>query len=407
MIRTAKDLAAAKHARRHAPHTEHGKLGGGGVTPAINLGFWLRFAPELESEFLREHNAAFRPRLRFSLWLALALYTSYLLLDALSFRRFTDVWIYLFIFGLCAPSVLGLLVVTHVQRLYAYLTPLTLAALMINALGLSLALARSVQRELPIPSEVLVLHLLYDFFLAGILFRHAVPTALLTLLLVSVVLLPVTVDVLWLGDRLYFLLATVALGIVALRLQEQHERTAWLRSRELREVSRRDGLTGLHNYRAFYEHGTTLLMLSRREKKPLAVVLLDLDLFKNYNDTQGHLAGDAALQALAHALRAWDRRPLDMSARLGGEEFALIWYDASPSWAQHQAEQLRLAIEKLVVAHPGGTVGRVTASLGLALHEGGGEVAIEELMGRADSALYTAKREGRNRVVITRLAEPA
>lgn len=152
-----------------------------------------------------------------------------------------------------------------------------------------------------------------------------------------------------------------------------------------------DGLTGVKNRRAFGEKLTDEIARSVRYKTPLSLLLLDVDKFKQYNDTFGHQAGDGVLQAVARLLRE-QARTTDFVARYGGEEFTLILPNTDAEGALVMAERLRVAIESAPWQERA-----VTASFGAATisRETGTETA---LIGAADRALYNSKENGRNRV---------
>jgi len=156
-----------------------------------------------------------------------------------------------------------------------------------------------------------------------------------------------------------------------------------------------DPLTGLASRRHFLERARESLAVARRAKQPRTLIVLDLDHFKQINDTYGHPVGDAVL---AGAARAWREltRESDLIGRLGGEEFALLLTDTDEAGALILAERLRAAVAALELPHEGGTI-KATASLGVAELKPGEE--FEALYARADAALYAAKSGGRNRVV--------
>jgi diguanylate cyclase (GGDEF)-like protein len=157
-----------------------------------------------------------------------------------------------------------------------------------------------------------------------------------------------------------------------------------------------DALTGLHNRRWL---DTTLERLSRRPKvnfQPLTLIMLDADHFKNYNDSHGHLAGDAALNGIAGAIQD-GLRPVDLAARYGGEEFVVVLPDTGLSKAIDVAERLREAISARVIkADDGRLLPGVTVSLGVASVEDGQDP--DGLLAAADAALYRSKQQGRDRV---------
>lgn len=165
--------------------------------------------------------------------------------------------------------------------------------------------------------------------------------------------------------------------------------------RELRVLSSTDALTGLPNRRAFQQRVDQLLAHQTRHGTPATLVLLDVDHFKRYNDTQGHPAGDAALQRIADVLRAACRRATDLPARLGGEEFALLLNDCSLAGGLAYAEDIRTRVEALTLSH-GDESRMLTVSAGAAELTPGQNA--QTWYARADAALYRAKDGGRNRV---------
>jgi len=164
----------------------------------------------------------------------------------------------------------------------------------------------------------------------------------------------------------------------------------------LEDLASRDGLTRLLNRRAFFEAATRAIDRARREREPLALVLFDIDHFKSVNDKFGHPVGDEVLRAVATAASETVRAG-DLVGRYGGEEFAVVLAGADSELAVRVTEALRTTIAERSIDAPHGALA-VTASFGIALHVRGH--VLEELIKRADLALYEAKRAGRNRVVM-------
>ena len=166
------------------------------------------------------------------------------------------------------------------------------------------------------------------------------------------------------------------------------------RNRELDRVTRTDALTGLFNRRHLEERLAEMVSAARRSGHPVGVLMLDLDRFKSINDTAGHAVGDTVLCAVADRLRAEVRRE-DVAGRWGGEEFVVLFDPSRVDHAELVAERIcRRVADEPIVIEPGRTVG-VTVSIGCAVGLGHGE----ELLHRADAALYQAKAQGRDRVV--------
>lgn len=158
-----------------------------------------------------------------------------------------------------------------------------------------------------------------------------------------------------------------------------------------------DQLTGLYNRRYFERHLAALLGRAREQKREMAMMIIDLDHFKAVNDSWGHMFGDQVLKEFADRLRR-NIRGVDMPCRLGGEEFVVLMPDTDLGQAQGVAERVRCAVAEKPFFCAGETAAHVTVSVGLAMNENPAD-SPEDLLKRADIALYRAKREGRNRVV--------
>jgi diguanylate cyclase (GGDEF)-like protein len=196
-------------------------------------------------------------------------------------------------------------------------------------------------------------------------------------------------------DRCRHLAAAVAehlaLSIANLSLRES-----------LRLQAIRDPLTGLYNRRYMEEFLERELLSARRKRRPLAVMMLDLDHFKRYNDNFGHAAGDKALSAVGAALLC-SVRAEDIACRYGGEEFALILPECSVLQATVRAEQIRNRLKDQRPESGGHSADTLTVSIGVAAFDETTD-RFDLLLKFADDALYQAKREGRDRVVV---AQPA
>ena len=184
----------------------------------------------------------------------------------------------------------------------------------------------------------------------------------------------------------------VALGLANVKLREV-----------LRSQSIRDPLTGLFNRRYMEETLEREVRRSQRAGRPMAVIMADIDHFKQINDAFDHDAGDAMLRELG-ALFQRNLRREDIACRFGGEEFVLVLHDASLEDAARRAEDLRDSVKQMRVSDRGRVIGPVTMSLGVAIFPDHGATG-EVLLRAADAALYRAKREGRDRVALAEAAE--
>ncbi len=172
-----------------------------------------------------------------------------------------------------------------------------------------------------------------------------------------------------------------------------NERTA-----QLQHLARTDSLTDLANHSTFHELFHKEWAVAGRDKKPLSLIAADIDFFKPYNDYFGHLEGDECLKKIAQTIRAMVKRPADLAARTGGDEFLLLLPATGNEGALAMAESIRSAIAALAIPHPASPIASVvTMSLGTATMVPAADLEPKQLITGADQALYQAKWEGRNR----------
>ncbi|MES9965438.1 MAG: diguanylate cyclase [Candidatus Sedimenticola sp. 20ELBAFRAG] len=199
-----------------------------------------------------------------------------------------------------------------------------------------------------------------------------------------------------------------------LHLEEQvRERTRELQARteelehakqELALLASMDGLTKIANRRQMDEHLNREWLRLSRSRSPLSLVMIDIDFFKNFNDRYGHLAGDDCLVAIASILRDSIRRPTDLAARFGGEEFVCILSDTDQPGALKVAEYISQNIRDAAIPHETSSVdGCVTLSMGVATVTPSTGSSVRALLEAADRSLYEAKQAGRNRIICVSL----
>lgn len=168
-----------------------------------------------------------------------------------------------------------------------------------------------------------------------------------------------------------------------------------------------DTLTGLHNRRAFDLALDVEWRRGRREATALSLLVIDIDLFKGFNDRHGHPAGDCCLRQVAQVIAAEVQRPGDLPARIGGEEFVVLLPCTEEAGALRVAERIRAAVEVAAISYAGRTLGTVTVSIGAATRRPSDRAAGSAcLMDAADNALYRAKRTGRDRVCCDQVPLP-
>lgn len=236
----------------------------------------------------------------------------------------------------------------------------------------------------------------------------------------AIAILAATGFTLWLGVPVdWALFSWHAVGSLIVNLfigvvQERQERISFLQSlllehesaererlnEELARLAAEDQLTGLPNRRHFNEALTREWDRSGRTRKPLALLFMDVDYFKRYNDSLGHLAGDECLVSIAQAIRSAVMRPADLAARYGGEEFVVLLPETEVDGAMDVARRVLEAIDAMAIPHPASAVAaHVTASIGVAVMVPLGERS-QRLVDAADAALYEAKGSGRHRIML-------
>lgn len=209
-------------------------------------------------------------------------------------------------------------------------------------------------------------------------------------------LLSLNHDIVWGLIMVSHSIAINLLHILAKRVGHDNEmiRNSLKLQREFQHHASVDVLTGLHNRRWLEENFARQLARSAENGQTATLIMLDIDHFKRYNDSHGHLGGDCALRSLGKTL-ASRLRPTDLAARYGGEEFAVLLPDADLDQARSLAERLCAETEKTEILAPDGTqLPSITISLGLATVQPGD--TLETLIRSADTALYRAKQNGRN-----------
>lgn len=194
-------------------------------------------------------------------------------------------------------------------------------------------------------------------------------------------------------DDLDLLTSIATYTTVAIQRSEYHRK-----SEELKRISITDSLTGLLNRRYFQERLAEEIERFKRHKLPFSLIIIDIDDFKRLNDTYGHLVGDEALVATARAIRK-SIRAIDVAARYGGEEFTVILPQTPKRHAKTQALRIGHAVEQNLIHSMDGDILHLTVSLGVASFPDDAD-QLEDLLRRADQALFEAKRRGKNQVVV-------
>ena len=193
----------------------------------------------------------------------------------------------------------------------------------------------------------------------------------------------------------FFVIGMVA-DITERKMAEQQLQKAY---QEMEYLSNRDGLTNIANRRYFDQYLSSEWQRATRNSKSLALIILDIDFYKPFNDTYGHLAGDNCLKQIARILEETVKRSTDVAARYGGEEFAVILPETDLCGANVVANHIQTAISALQIPHKGSHINKfVTVSIGVATTMPDMDWEPVDLINKTDKALYQAKQNGRNRV---------
>lgn len=241
-----------------------------------------------------------------------------------------------------------------------------------------------------------------SFFFLGITFWRALASAaaivLFDVLMATSLLSTSQLQVHWISVSYYLVLLVI--GAISRYVHEYSQREQFLVRKLLGWVAQHDAMTGLANRRSFDTELKRVMLQARRDRQPMALLLLDLDNFKAYNDSLGHPAGDALIRNFSDLLGSFARRPMDLAARVGGEEFALLLHECDAQSAQTIAAQILSALAERAMPHPASAQSTLaTTSIGIAIWKP--EQSAEQLYQAADAALYGAKQAGKNRYVMS------
>jgi diguanylate cyclase (GGDEF)-like protein len=360
-----------------------------------------RFEPPLEAQYKAAHLE--RVRLHVRIWFSMTLVLA-ALFTADTVRRF-GLWHVLSLLHVCVllPCTAALAWMPwsrYYQRIY-----LPVAGVLVTLFGsliatfIALALIAGHSEQF----AALTVNLMGVFFFAGLMLRQALTATILALIAFVVASKSAGLphDIL-LRSMIVLTLTTLIVAIVYRDMERTHRRE-FLEQALIGELVARDALSGLMNRRAFDEHLLRVWQHALRDQRSISILMIDIDQFKQYNDTYGHQAGDDGLRRIAQVIQGFARRPLDIAARYGGEEFCVILYDLALPHVQDIAERLRQAVQNLPTKFEGDVEGlesKVSISVGVGTAVPSIGRTPQGVVQLADEALYEAKQTGRNRVVV-------
>jgi diguanylate cyclase (GGDEF)-like protein len=362
---------------------------------------WLTFNPDLECEFCHSHFEENLQHTRVNLCLAVVTTLAFAGMDLVvlgpELNRIPGM---IHVLGII-PMLLVALASSFLpqrQRIYP-----PLAMFMATILGLGVAAVQIIATlgGVSILLPCLMLTIIFVYFMGGLFFYQAVAANSIVMFVYVIVGFALQLPAREFAYDALAVLATNLFGAWVVYMHEKTSRMRFLESWLLHEMVARDGLTGIQNRRMFDQHIQRIWQQAVREQKRVAVLLADIDCFKDYNDRYGHQAGDECLRAVAVCLSQCARRPLDFVARYGGEEFAVVLYDANREYVAEVLTRIQRSIAELNIPHEASKVAsRLTLSLGAAFILPSGNRTPDGLIQLADEALYSAKEQGRNRVVV-------
>jgi diguanylate cyclase (GGDEF)-like protein len=370
------------------------------LTEQLQRGFHgLRFDGELETAYRRDQ---FQDRLRYlRINLAILAIISLVVIqvDRVATPMIGRIVPDLARTGIMLPLLLAGFAITFVRRADVWYPRYIAVAMTVALAAISwVSLSAWVEGE-PRMIGRLMLAIIAVYFVLGLTFRSAIAVNALGLVAYTAI---ATTKGMPAVDLTHYLLTLGIANVICVAGAwnlEHARRTAWLEGQRLAETALQDGLTGIHNRRRFDDHLQRAWAQSIRDRKPMALVLADIDHFKAYNDRYGHQAGDEAMKAVAATLARFARRPLDLAARYGGEEFAIILFDMKRADAESLGAEILEAVRNLAIPHQDSSAAPVlTISLGIACVVPAARRSWAGLVQLADQALYAAKDGGRNRL---------
>ena len=362
-----------------------------------------RFPDPVERAFRLHFLREGRRRVRLGFWTGLALFVAYAAWDVASFPPAVLAWSLPLRLLVVCPLYAAVIAASHFRERVALMDALRMAATLVTALVTTAIVVLAGAAGRTVGLEGLFLVTIATYTLTGLRTPQALACGLAVLpmeLLLGALVLGSPLAAL---DAVIFSATANLIGFVACASQERTSRANFLRTQLLDQVAAEDPLTGLANRRRFESHLAHVFPAAARGGLTLVLGIVDVDHFKRFNDRHGHAAGDAALCAVARAISALSRRPLDLAARIGGEEFAIAWFDTRPEAARVLAEQLRKAVAELAIEVDPETGRPLTVSAGIVSQSPHAESAPSDALLAADEALYEAKGAGRDRAVVREL----
>ncbi|HEY0062684.1 MAG TPA: GGDEF domain-containing protein [Telluria sp.] len=361
---------------------------------------WLRFDEPLEQQFQAFYTEGHLMRVRLAAYLIIVLYAAFVIIDVTTLPAEVAYWTARIRVFFIIPPFLAMLYVSYRPSLRGWVRKVITIAAVMAGVGTTAVIGVAYRLGTQIPYEGILLVALFIYLIACLQWRRALFANGVTLAAFIVMEFMYQSNPQFRLYQIIFMIAANAVGAYGGYFLEHSARTMFLVNNLLNELAELDGLTGLSNRRTLNIHLDRIWRQAVRDQQAVAIAMIDVDHFKKYNDRYGHAQGDAALRAVADVIAHHARRPLDITARYGGEEFAVVWYHPSASELARMAEVLTRAIVALDMPHADNEIGRLSISVGVAMMTPEAGQTSADLLRAADAALYEAKAQGRNRVVV-------
>ncbi len=375
----------------------------------LQKGFpWLRFESGLEREFMENYWTNHRLRIRRGLIAGAIIFLVFSIKDIMILPRSTWIWTVPTVDGFIVPVLLLGALLTRSPHYKPWITRASHAVLMLVWLGFVATLLESRALGSPIPYESMMLTIAYILFSTGL---RAIPAV--TSCIFGVVIYLIGTSILGsspavINHEAFHLIAVTAIGAIGAYARESMLRKLFLTQSLASFHAEHDSLTQLLNRGAAMRRIKIAWRQAARQHEQIAILLIDADHFKDYNDQYGHIEGDKCLQSISKAIKEPLNRPMDLAARFGGEEFVVLAFGANQKDAAEIADKIRIKIANTKILLANGSEAQITVSVGIAsitptptAADADVESEIINVLRLADTALYAAKSTGRNRSVMS------
>ena len=360
----------------------------------------LSFPSDMEAEYTSQYLARNIAKQRTALWVAAVLMLLLIPFDFSVLSGQPQDFYSLLRIGITLPLLGVSYACTYISVFQKRFQTFAFGIVLFIGLSTNLCVAYANKLDQQLPYEGLILIIFVGFLLAGMGFRLSLASACLLFLsycLLAVFYMPPHA---MLMHELIFIFGSCLVGGAAAYTLEYQSRLGFLQKGALRSAAKIDPLTNLLNRGAINHQLEIIMDHAFREQKFVTMVLLDVDYFKRYNDTYGHVQGDDCLINVAKALSKGCRRSLDFAGRYGGEEFILVWFDTKPEEMARLSDLISSNIQQLNILHEKSKVSElITLSGGMVTGIPSEVLTSSIFIQKSDDILYESKNRGRNRIL--------